>query len=256
VAILTPLSIERHAGKSWRKPSDFKFASHLSYLPVTVDEMPRLAARMPIGFIAQNEAFVAVGVLGVSPGRNAYVGSDGRWLMAEVPSALAGHPLRLARSDGGEQVLCIEDEEQNVLEGLASGEPFFDDGGLSATTQAVADFLVQLDRQLARTATIVGTLAAAGLLCRWNVMDPASNESPIENLHRVDESALSGLDKEQLLHLRQAGALPLAYMQLLSMGRLALLRHLALTPPGIVAAAEIADSEIGQLTSDALLRFD
>ena len=52
-------------------------------------------------------------------------------------------------------------------------------------------------------------------------------ERPISGLHRVDEAALRALPDETFLNLRKTSALPIAYTQMLSMGQLGMLEHLA-----------------------------
>ena len=52
-------------------------------------------------------------------------------------------------------------------------------------------------------------------------------EVPVEGLFRIDEQALNILDKDDFEEVRQAGALPLIYCQLLSMQHLLALAQFA-----------------------------
>lgn len=50
--------------------------------------------------------------------------------------------------------------------------------------------------------------------------------APLDGLFRIDEAALNVLDDEAFLKLRKSSALPLAYLQLVSTGQIALFQQL------------------------------
>jgi len=50
--------------------------------------------------------------------------------------------------------------------------------------------------------------------------------TPVRGLFRINEGALNALDDAAFVKIRKAGALPLAYMQLLSMGRMSVFEQL------------------------------
>ena len=66
-------------------------------------------------------------------------------------------------------------------------------------------------------------------LAPWPVTfkTPNGTEVKLEGLWRADEAALNALDDATFLKLRKVGALPIAYAQILSMSRLAVLSRLA-----------------------------
>jgi hypothetical protein len=92
----------------------------------------------------------------------------------------------------------------------------------------VLDFLVQLDANRIATGRAVAALAGAEALAPWPLeVETAEGRKAVAGLFRVDEARLNALDADAFLALRAAGALPLAYAQLLSMGQLSVFQTLA-----------------------------
>jgi hypothetical protein len=91
------------------------------------------------------------------------------------------------------------------------------------------EFLTQIERNRTATLGICDRLQAQGLIQPWPVKLQGADggERTLEGLFRIDEAALNALPAEGLAELRDAGALSLAYCQLLSMQQLSLLGELA-----------------------------
>ena len=69
--------------------------------------------------------------------------------------------------------------------------------------------------------------AQAGLIVPWEIkIRDGDKDVPVKGFHRIDEAALNALDDAAFLKLRAAGALALAYGQLISMHQLATLSRL------------------------------
>jgi hypothetical protein len=84
-----------------------------------------------------------------------------------------------------------------------------------------------LERNRKSTELAVEALAQADVIRPWEIkVKSTEGERPITGLHRVDEAALRALPDEAFLNLRKA-SLPIAYTQMLSMGQLGMLEHLA-----------------------------
>jgi hypothetical protein len=212
------VSKEGHAGKRWQRHSSHHFAARDAIVPLTVQELPQAMMALPIAFVASGAAFDLVAVQGLAPGRNAFVASDGRWLAGYLPKVFGAYPFRLASTDNGQQVLCIDENSGLITEG-PDGERFFDDDGNPA--QAVKDVLNTLTQQKAlrnATATICAVLQKHKLMQPWPITVQADRRTQnIEGLYRIDEAALNALPSDAFIELRDSGALAAAYCQLLSM---------------------------------------
>lgn len=213
---------------SWRRYDTYAFAAANAVVPLVAAEFPKALMAFPLAFVSENEAFTPVAVLALEPQRNLFVAPDGRWLGGYVPSAFRAHPFRLIPSETGELVLCI-DEDSGLLADGNAGERFFDEAGeVAEPTKQVVDFLstVETNRQVTNNAC--AALVRAGVIKPWDItLKTEAGDRKIGGLHQIDESALNAISAEAFETLRQAGSLPLAYCQMLSMQHLAGLGKLA-----------------------------
>ena len=234
---------ERHGHQYWLKQSGHRFAAGDALCPLVAQELPKAMLSMPIGFMAEGQCYVPVAVQGLAAGQNLLVALDGRWLASYIPNPYRAYPFRMAPTDQGEQVLCID--EASGLLSESAGEPFFnEDGTPHQSVQEILAFFQQIEanRQLTRNICIV--LQQHGLIQPWPIMvQGEQGEQHVEGLFRIDEAALNALTAEALAEVRNAGGLTVAYCQLLSMQHLATL--------GTLAQAH-AEAKKDQLAQEAL----
>ncbi|WP_153110546.1 SapC family protein [Propionivibrio limicola] len=222
-----PVSRERHANRHWQPSADFGFAAQEAVVPLVAAELARAAMAFAIAFVRQGEHFAPVAVLDFRPGSNLFVAPDGRWLADYVPAAYRGHPFALANTADGKQVLCVDESSPRLQE--TDGTPILgDDGQPSPDVRNVINFLTQVEQNRQLTQRVCGVLEKHDLIQPWPVRVQSDNgEEKIAGLFRVDEAALNALAPAAFEELRQAGALPVAYCQLLSMQNLQKLAALA-----------------------------
>lgn len=227
MAQLTVISREQHAGKRWKRYTSYSFAAHDAVAPLVAQELPRACMHLPIGFLKTENGYQLVAVLGLQPGKNLWVSPDGRWLAGYVPAAYRGYPFALANTEDGQRVLCVREDSGLVNDD--EGELFFDEEGQPAKPiQDVLNFLQQVTANAQVTAQLCGVLEEHGLISPWNVqVKSADGEKKVEGLFRVDEAALNALPAEALAAVRDRGAMPLVYCQVLSMQHLHQLGRLA-----------------------------
>ncbi len=227
------ISRTRHAQQHWQRPAHYAFAASEAVAVLTAQELPKAMMSLPIAFFATKGRFVPVAVQGFQPGKNLFVARDGRWLGGYIPSAYRAFPFVLGKGADGQQVLCIN-EESGLLPmppvGVAaSGEAFFgEDDQLSPTVAETLSFLNQIASQRLATEAICALLQQHALVQPWLItVQSEAGEQAVKGLYRIDEAALNQLPTEAFMALRQAGALPVIYCQLLSMQHLPLLGKLA-----------------------------
>lgn len=217
-----------HADKRWKRYASYAFAAKDALAPLVAQELPRALLYLPIAFVAQDAQFTPVAVLGIQSGQNLFVAPDGRWLGGYTPAAYRAYPFALANlPDGQQQVLAFDVDSGLLAE--AEGEPFYDSEGRPAqSVQDILAFLTQVQVNRAPTQRACKALAEHRLFQSWPItVQTETGERQVEGLYRVDEAALNTLPAESLKALQLAGALPVAYCQLLSMQHLPLLGRLA-----------------------------
>lgn len=226
MAKFTLITKAEFSHKRWQPVRTYSFASKDSICSLVSQELPKAAMSFPIAmaYIHEKPSFVAV--QGIKPGTNVFVDKNGKWIGNYIPAAYRGYPFTLANTDDSQQVLCF-DEESDLLSD--SGERFYDDNGKpAAAIKRIVDFLKQVQKKRTITQKICSVLHEKNLIQPWSIkVKVKDEETPVKGLFRIDEAALNALDKDSFDEIRQAGALPLIYCQLLSMQKLRALVDLA-----------------------------
>ena len=255
------VSHERHAAKKWLRYTGYRFAAAEALAPIVGAELSKAALSMPLAFSEQAGHYTLVAVLSLVPGRNMFVGPDGRWYGNYIPACLRSYPFNLVPQQGTDQlVLCVNEGSGLVVEKNITGEEFFDaDGTLSPALKPVTELLTQVHRSRQATDLAVSALAQAGVIKPWQInVKSEQGEQAISGLHHVDEAALGALSNDDFMKLRIA--LPIAYAQLLSQGRLDVFAQLARlhnqpAPPPVAALPESLDGLLERLGEDTV-RFN
>ncbi|OGT72226.1 MAG: peptidase [Gammaproteobacteria bacterium RIFCSPLOWO2_02_FULL_57_10] len=206
-----------HARKRWKHSGNYSFAAHDAIVPLVAQEFPRALTHLPIGFTKQQKEFVPVAILGLQPGQNLFVDVDGRWIGGYIPADFRSYPFRLAESADKQSVLVIDEDSGFVNE--AYGDAFFDeDGSPTKAVKDVLDFLVSVQTNRVLTRRICAELEEQKLIQPWQItVQSDDGEQSLDGLYRIDEAAMNALAADAFEALRQAGALPFAYCQLISM---------------------------------------
>lgn len=247
---LIPITFQDFASRRWLPHSNFEFARERGLIELNASELPGAVCSLPVGFLPQVDGgYMPAALLGIDPSNNLFVTPDASWAGGYVPLALQLAPFVSARSETGENVICVDDSFTSA-EGEA-GQPFFTpEGQPSQALLGVRDILSRVSANRDATRIACAALQEAQLLEPWDiVISTPSGERHLEGLYRVNEDALNGLDAEMLVMLRDRAALALAYCQLVSMQHLGRLRTLTLERANQEAAAR-------QVMSGAELSLD
>lgn len=218
---------ERHANRRWRPSSNYAFAAREAIVPLVAAELPKAMMSLPIAFTEQNGGYLPAAVLSLLPGRDLFVAQSGSWAGDYIPSAFRAYPFRLATTGEGHRLLCIDESSGLVGDG-SDGERFFaDDGRPTPAILNIITFLTRIEQSRVATATACAALQKYRLIRPWLItLKTDVGEQQVAGLFQIDEAALQSLPGDALAELARAGALPVAYCQLLSMPHLPLLGQL------------------------------
>lgn len=230
---------DRHSGRFWRRNADYRFAARANVAVLAADELAPASSAFPLAFITHEERLSLVAVFSLQPGHNSFVDADGGWRERYVPAGLRGHPFRLTHAGDDEVALCVDRAAELDAPAGRGAIPFFDAGGNPhPEITRMLQFLHLVEKGIERLKRPVELLQAQGLLEPWSVKGGEGARSRrIDGMLRVNETALNAVTQEQLVALRDAGALPVAYAQLISMHHLPRLRQLASLKPSQDAGA-------------------
>jgi hypothetical protein len=160
-----------------------------------------------------------------------------------VPAFFRGYPFCLRPNKNGDKVLCLHEDKGVLLEGTArSGQPFFAaNGELSAETNRILQFLLQVDNNQAATDRVFDAMAKEDLIEPWKIRLLVDKEEKfLEGFFRVNETKFNTLAKAAVSRLHTAQAFGPAYCQLLSMQHTAMLGVLADAHAKAKAAPKVA----------------
>ena len=224
---LEPLDSDRHAALHLRDVGH-GFASHLSSIPLAVEEFALAGRQMPIVFASQ-APHMPVALTGLAPDRNLFVDEAGAWRRnCYVPAYLRRYPFLLVRAaaDSDQLVLCIDPEAPQFA--ASAGEPIFDADRKPAPLATKAlEFTQSVEAAFRKTQDFAEGLSLMGLL------QPAATQFDFEGkpfrvdgFHAVDRERMGQLTGEQLATLRDKGWLDAIFAHLLSLGGIAELKLL------------------------------
>lgn len=218
---LKPLAAERHRAWYWQRAQGYHHAADRASVPITRRELPRAVGAFPLAVRYIGERPVLHAILGAEPGRSAFVDPRGRWQGPYVPAYLRAHPFYLAERGGDRHVVAVDESADALQADAYTGEALFDAvDSPTPALQQVIDFLKAVGRSRVGTDRACRALESARVLCEWPLQLQIGEQSlQLGGLYRVDEKRLAALDAAAMAQLRDAGALEVAYGQLLSRGQ-------------------------------------
>jgi hypothetical protein len=219
---------DAHLHKGWKPVEHMSFALEWTVVPIVGAEVAKAMMAMPVGFLKTEGRYILHAITGLEPGRNLFITDEGKWLGSYIPAALRGFPFALGEAED-QRVLCFDDASGLMVDAEQTEKKFFDaDGEISDELAVVRDFLAHVDQNRVVTNAVCKLMDELGIIEPWPItLKMGERERSIEGLYRINESALNASDDEAFLKLRHGGALPIAYMQMLSMTHLPLLGRLS-----------------------------
>ena len=208
---------ERHAHLRWHRSANYLCAVSQPLAPLAAFEIKKAAVTLPLAFLVHDERCVPMAILGVPPATNLCVAPDGRWIGPYIPAVFRTAPFVLHKANDVWQ-LCVDERAARVDRG-PGGELFLEaNGTLTPLVRDVMNFLVRIEQGRQMSERAAAALQQHDLLVPWPVrVSTQAGEKAVGGLFCVDQAAVSQLTAGALHALMQAGALALAYAQVLSM---------------------------------------
>ncbi|CAH1673208.1 SapC family protein [Chelatococcus asaccharovorans] len=216
-----PLTFAQHRDLRVFESNDYSYAKGETLAPLVLDELGDIAREYPIIF-PDNQSDLPSALLGLEPGKNAYVADDGRWLATYIPSSIRRYPFLFGSVEQpeGEQkrMLVFFDPDAPHLKNPSGHPVFTPEGELTPHMQRRMQFLENLQKKIPKTRAAVVALAASGVLAERSIVIRKSDgqRHQIKGLRVVDEKKFNELTDADFNALRRSGALTLLYAHLLS----------------------------------------
>ena len=219
---LEPLSSNVHGEYKLRNLTSAPFLATTHAIPITIDEFVAASRFCPIVF-SVGENPVPLALMGLNEGVNVYVDDEGKMLQeGYVPAYVRRYPFILARlrPDSDELSLCF-DPTSPAVGAFDDGQPLFDDGKPSETTNNILKFCEEFELSAQRTTAFMKDLKEADLLIDGEIsIQPTGAPQPFvyRGFQMVAEEKLRELRGDELRKMNQNGMLPLVYAHLFSVG--------------------------------------
>lgn len=217
-----PLNAEQHGGLGLvRSDAPFGFAETGHAVPVHVTEFGPAAINYPIVFAGDDRTPIAI--LSIRQNENLFI-QNGRYEPeAYIPAFIRRYPFVVANDDANKQLLVCIDRAASMLS--PDGEVrLFENGQPSEYTRACIQFCTDFETERQRTMSFVQTLKDMDLFeSRVQSYTPQNPDgSPAEPVKLADyfavtEEKLKALTPEQLVQLRDSGALQQIYAHMNSL---------------------------------------
>jgi hypothetical protein len=216
-----PVALDRAQHRAQRLKSQavrFDRTAGMNALFVAAVEFIDVARDYPIVFIEAGKGddgqreVAPVAVLGLAQGENLMLGADGSWAARYVPALLRGYPFGLARTDGQNYVVVIDDKADALS--ASEGEPLFDAAGQATPMlEERRKFLEQLEAEAQRTRLFGRSLLELELLqpMRFDATLPDGQQLTVDGFLTVDEKKLAELPADKLEPLHRNGVLAMIY---------------------------------------------
>lgn len=218
---LEPLSSTVHPNHKYRASDRVPFLTGGHAIPITIDEFVSVQRFCPIIF-STGENPVPLELMGLNEGVNVFVDDDGK-LIGDfyVPAYVRRYPFMLARlaPDAQELSLCFDPTSDQVGD-YEEGQPLFEDGKPSETTNNILKFCEEFEMSAQRTVAFMKELVDSGLLMEGEVsIQPTGIEQPFiyRGFQMVNEEKLRELRGDELRKMNQNGMLALIFAHLYSM---------------------------------------
>ena len=219
---LVPLSTSDHGDLKFRPLNDLSDIRNQHLIPIYSSEVNVLGRRHPIVISRpDSESPYGLSILcSLSEnGENVSITPEGKWVGPHVPAFIRQGPFNMVLSKDNQKVLCADiDSPQLGTEGIS----LFEEGEPTKFLEQVRDLLSRLFDNGVMTKAVLGLLSDLELITPLEIKlkDLRGEVSSFQGMFRIDEEKLSQCDDESWLQLKNAGAIPLIYGHLWSLGHI------------------------------------
>ena len=203
--------------------NDCNFVKNRAFFELSFKELNDAVASAPICFKYVNGGVKCFALFGYANDRNVFVLDDGSWACRFVPTEMKIFPFCYdpGQTENNEMKIYSDKLVDYDPSALNMQKVFVDEDIDSEKTSMARRLVDDHLNALATTRNVLHSLAAANVLKEWPLCFAYEEKNyPVENIYRVDQSALQGLDGNNLELLAKSGALYIAYAQILSEQRL------------------------------------
>ncbi len=216
-----PLNVDTHAKLGVKRMDNpFAFASGIHFVPLLLPEFPVASGSYPIIFAGDEKQPLAV--MGLTPGFNLFFDKNGvAKTEIYLPAYIRRFPFIVAQN-GDNVIVCLDVGADIVAEG--ADMPIFNGKELTEYGKGCVDFCKRFEDDRVRSDLILEQIKALDIFHlrqakyqpRDNDNNPVGEEIVVSEYFAIEEPKLHQLSGDQLVALRDSGALAFIYAHLVS----------------------------------------
>ena len=215
------LSKIEHSEVKIQTVSTLREYSGISFLPIFGIEIPKLSLKFPLAFASDGKDNYSLCILCSLSDEmpNGWLDHDNKWVGDYLPATIRQKPFTILKNSEDQLVVCIDEESELIGD---EGESIFVEGELTENMLQFIESLKACYVSGQNVQQIILQLKELELIIPWDIhfLDEKQARTNSKGAFRIDEEMLLNLSDQQWLSLKNKGALPLIYAQLLSMGNL------------------------------------
>lgn len=223
-----PLNPQQHGKWSVAVGEDLGFSRNTNSVPLMTVEFIAAAIEYPVVFVAADNGFSPVVVLGIKTDQNLYLTDQGVWKAKYIPAFVRRYPFVFSsNAEGSQFTLCI-DETFPGFNQVDNGARLFDDEGKPTQyVQNVLTFLQGYQNEFLRTQQFSKTLQELGILepMQAQISLDTGSVFSLSGFFCVNRDKLKNLPAEKLAELAKSDELELIYAHLHSLKNFELLNE-------------------------------
>jgi hypothetical protein len=227
---IIPVNNELHRSIKIKRSQDFSRFSKQHLIPITAQDFAAIASELPIVFVKNTETgqFTPVAMMGIKEGVNLYC-QNNNYSAHVFPKGFLNAPLSLTKSvsDPDDVIICIDLDSPYIND---SGEAIFNNKGEKTEFfESFTKHLLSVAEGTQQTQSITQLFANKKLFMPQTVnvsIDAKGNRATISGVYIIDEKALSALDDNEFIDIKNKGLLPLIYSHLSSLYQIGRLSRL------------------------------
>ena len=212
------LDSEQANGLTYKPVKSYEAAASVRLIPVSYEEIPSLALDLPVVFLPSHNSMPHI-MLGLND-NSAALDSKHRWKMRTTPAYLNIYPFALSNLEDGTKAVNYDSEAPHFT---GKGKRLFtNDGQSTETLEGIKSQLVNFNRAIKQTGSLVEQLRKDGLLTsrRFKRMTDGQEENFEPVVELIDEEKLNKLPAETLSQYQQSGIMKLLHSQIASLQNL------------------------------------
>ena len=206
-----------HDGTRLKYSDDFNHVPRCNALPITLNEIADASRCYPIVF-STGPGPIPLALVGLQEGVNAFLNKEGYFCdEAYVPAYVRRYPFLLVANGAHSEEFALAFDPTCTLINRQEGEPLFENGCASTTTESILNFCKQFEWDTSGPGHF-GPLARYDLLVDSEMLvDLDGDRWTFGGFRMISERKLKSLSADVIAGMSRIGFLPMLYQHLQSL---------------------------------------